>query len=145
MKVVNKITCTVDILAIYDRMACTVKEKRELLPFIEELVKYSDTARREGILGLENELDNMQPRMLRKGMHMAVDGFDPDLVQSHLFHYALCGGAKGKELLRNMLITEAVLAIQQGDNPHIVRENLLSLMGEEIIEEAEKNAFYKKK
>lgn len=48
---------------------------------IRELVKFAEIARREGILSLENHLDDMKEEFVVRGIKMAVDGTDPELIR----------------------------------------------------------------
>jgi len=49
---------------------------------IDLIVSLADEARREGLLYLENRLDEIDDQFLRKGVQLVVDGTDPDLVRS---------------------------------------------------------------
>lgn len=49
---------------------------------IDLIVGLADEARREGLLYLENRLDEIDDPFLRKGVQLVVDGTDPDLVRS---------------------------------------------------------------
>ena len=51
---------------------------------IEDLVKYAEIARRDGILSLENMTETIQDKFIVKGIQMAVDGTDPELIQQIL-------------------------------------------------------------
>jgi chemotaxis protein MotA len=48
---------------------------------IKKLVEFSEVARRDGILALENVLDQIPDPFLRQGLQLAVDGTDPELIQ----------------------------------------------------------------
>jgi len=48
---------------------------------IRDLVKYAEVARREGILSLENLIPDMKDDFIVRGVKMAVDGADPELIQ----------------------------------------------------------------
>lgn len=51
------------------------------LPFLIRLfVKLSERARREGLLALENELDEIDDPFIQKGLLLAVDGIEPDVI-----------------------------------------------------------------
>jgi chemotaxis protein MotA len=50
---------------------------------ISKLVGYAEKARREGLLALEDELENAD-EFLRKGIQLVVDGTDPELVKNIL-------------------------------------------------------------
>jgi len=45
---------------------------------VEPLVKMAEKARKEGLLALESEMENVEDPFMRKGLQMAVDGTDPD-------------------------------------------------------------------
>lgn len=48
---------------------------------IRDLVKFAEIARREGILSLENHLGDMKEEFIVRGIKMAVDGTDPELIR----------------------------------------------------------------
>lgn len=51
---------------------------------IELIVRLAEEARREGLLYLENRLEEIGDPFLRKGIQLVVDGTDPDLVRNIL-------------------------------------------------------------
>ena len=51
---------------------------------IGKLVKYAERARREGMLALEEDSENEPDGFLRKGLRLAVDGTDPQLLEKIL-------------------------------------------------------------
>jgi len=51
---------------------------------IKKLVEYAMQARRDGILSLEGPVNNEEDPFLKKGLQMAVDGVEPDVVRSLL-------------------------------------------------------------
>ncbi|MFZ5632114.1 MAG: flagellar motor protein [Bacillota bacterium] len=57
-------------------------KQQEPSQVIELIVSLADEARREGLLYLENRLDEIDDQFLRKGVQLVVDGTDPDLVRS---------------------------------------------------------------
>ncbi|MDH5681369.1 MAG: MotA/TolQ/ExbB proton channel family protein [Spirochaetota bacterium] len=58
--------------------------KREDNPgeMIGMLVTFSEKARREGLLALEDDIDEVDDPFLKKGVQLVVDGTDPELVRS---------------------------------------------------------------
>ena len=56
---------------------------RDPLQVIEQIVSLSETARREGLLSLENHMDEIDNNpLLATGIRMAVDGMSPEVVES---------------------------------------------------------------
>jgi len=51
---------------------------------IEKMVRYAERARREGMLALEEDSENETDPFLRKGLRLAVDGTDPQLLEKIL-------------------------------------------------------------
>ncbi len=49
---------------------------------VRELVKYANRARREGIVSLDAELDQIQEPFLRKSLMLAVDGTEPQELRA---------------------------------------------------------------
>ncbi|WP_099158797.1 flagellar motor protein MotP [Virgibacillus ndiopensis] len=56
------------------------KNDQELPSLIRLFVKLSERARREGILALENELDEVDDTFIKKGILLAVDGIEPEVI-----------------------------------------------------------------
>lgn len=49
---------------------------------IKDLVRYAEVARREGILSLENLISDMKDPFIVRGIKMAVDGTDSELIRT---------------------------------------------------------------
>ncbi|WP_417899301.1 flagellar motor protein MotP [Bacillus haimaensis] len=56
------------------------REETELPALIETFVRLSDRARREGLLALEAELEDVEDDFIKKGILLAVDGVDPEVI-----------------------------------------------------------------
>lgn len=52
--------------------------------FIEQIVRLAEKARREGLLYLENQLDQIENKFLRKGIQLVVDGTPSEMVKNIL-------------------------------------------------------------
>ena len=62
-----------------------IKPPRENVPeLIKKMVDYSIKARRDGILALEADANNETNVFLKKGLSMAVDGNEPDIIRTLL-------------------------------------------------------------
>ena len=51
---------------------------------IKQLVEFAEQARREGILALESRASEIKDEFLKKGIQLAVDGTEPDLIKEIL-------------------------------------------------------------
>jgi chemotaxis protein MotA len=51
---------------------------------VKMLVGFAERARREGLLALEDEIDELDDAFAKKGLQLVVDGTDPDLVREIL-------------------------------------------------------------
>ncbi len=53
---------------------------------ISSMVNFSEKARREGLLALEDDLEEVEDEFMRKGIQLVVDGTDPDIIKSVLYN-----------------------------------------------------------
>ena len=118
-----------------DRARCTGRDAEECRALVLTLSDMTEKARAQGLLALEDDIEEMDSPMLRIGTQLVVDGTDPDLVRGILERIVLFGGHKGKELLSRCIILEGLLALQRGDHPWLVEAQLLSFLGESAITE----------
>jgi chemotaxis protein MotA len=51
---------------------------------MEMLITFSEKARREGLLSLESEIEDLNDNFLKKGLKLAVDGTDPEVIRAVL-------------------------------------------------------------
>ncbi|MBN1257347.1 MAG: motility protein A [Planctomycetes bacterium] len=52
------------------------------IEMIKRMVEFAEVARRDGILALENVTENVEDEFLVKGIQLAVDGTDPELIEN---------------------------------------------------------------
>ena len=57
--------------------AVFIEPKHDLKAVVAELVKYANQARKEGIVSLDKELENIHEPFLKKALMLAVDGTEP--------------------------------------------------------------------
>ncbi len=69
----------------YLNIALRVKNWEEE-KIIASLVAFSEKARREGLLALEDELEEVQEEFLKKGIQLVVDGTDPEIIKNLLYN-----------------------------------------------------------
>lgn len=56
------------------------KNEQSLPELIDLFVRLSERARREGLLALENELEDVEDPFIKKGVLLAVDGIEPEVI-----------------------------------------------------------------
>lgn len=56
------------------------KTDEQLPELIQLFIRLSERARREGILALENELEDVDDPFIKKGILLAVDGIEPEVI-----------------------------------------------------------------
>jgi chemotaxis protein MotA len=59
-------------------------DKADIVKTIKMLVEFAEKARKEGILALEGPANKVSDEFLKKGLQLAVDGTEPDLIRDIL-------------------------------------------------------------
>lgn len=57
------------------------KSEQDLSELIQLFERLSERARREGLLALENELESVDDPFIKKGVLLAIDGIEPEVIQ----------------------------------------------------------------
>ncbi|RKX45798.1 MAG: motility protein A [Thermotogae bacterium] len=61
----------------------TLKEpKIDMIGTLRTLVSFAEKARREGLLSLESNVEEIEDEFLKKGLQLVIDGTDPDLLKN---------------------------------------------------------------
>ncbi len=113
-----------------ERIQCSIEEKKECFDLIVRLRKYASTIRQEGFLALEEELRNIDDEFLATSIQMGIDGVAPELFREIQERRILVDNCRGKELLKRVIITEAMASILSEDTFKIFHYKLLSYLGE---------------
>jgi hypothetical protein len=113
-----------------ERIQCSIEERKECFDLIVRLRKYASTIRQEGFLALEEELKNIDDEFLATSIQMGIDGVSPELFRDIQERRILVDNCKGKELLRRVIITEAMGSILSEDTFKVFHYKLLSYLGE---------------
>lgn len=72
-------------MKLFSVMASTLFYKPiNMTQSIRELVTFSEKARREGLLSLEQDVEKVEDPFMKKGLQLVVDGIDPELLQTML-------------------------------------------------------------
>ena len=69
----------------YLSIAFNVPRFQNKMELIRQLVQFSDNARKEGLLSLDDSLNEVEDDFLRQGLRLVVDGTDPDVIKRILY------------------------------------------------------------
>lgn len=86
-------------------------ERAEL---IKKMLDWSNTARKQGLLGLEGVIEKEQDDFLRKGLQLVVDGSEPDVIRTTLeldMHVREQADTRGAKVFEGMGIYSPTLGI----------------------------------
>ena len=105
-------------------------EKRQCLTLISEILSLANKGRNFGLLSLGKEAEESSSFLLRKGLELALDGVKGHTARMIMELYIHTGDYTGKELLQRCIILEGVIGILDGMHPKLLKEILLSFLGE---------------
>jgi chemotaxis protein MotA len=101
--IANPLQEVVNLVGVYKKAIFTnVPVPTEL---IERIVGFAETARREGILALEQAIEDGDDIFLSSGVRLAVDGTEPDLIMDILeteLQFVEERHKQGQEIIANM-------------------------------------------
>lgn len=69
----------------YVNLTLRVPVFQNRMDLITQLVRFSDSARKEGLLSLDDTLNEIEDDFLRSGLRLVVDGTDPDVIKRILY------------------------------------------------------------
>lgn len=120
----------------------TEEEKELTMKICQVLMSLSEKARREGILALEEMLDDIDAEtlgkpflLLKKLMSLVVDGTDENVIRRVADTYIASSCDNDVERLHFMMVRDGTLGIQEGNNPRILGICLISYAGLENTDE----------
>lgn len=93
--------------------ACSSNEKMKCRDLIEKFIFLAEKAKREGLLAIEDNIEEMSNPMMKTGINLIVDGTDPVFVKEVLTNIIYFNNLKGKKLLEQFIILDGVLCIQK--------------------------------
>jgi len=111
----------------------TKEEKDACLQIVDLLLDAANTARKNGVLALEEFVKNKNNDFFTFATMLVVDGTDPVLVKNIIEKLIYADDHKGSALLERILLMEGVLSIQAGENPRLIEAKLLSMLGEAYL------------
>lgn len=66
------------------KIVFTEKEEVNVYELINNFAKWAEQTRREGLLSLENQMEEIEDPFLKSGLQMALDGQNPDFIRDVL-------------------------------------------------------------
>ncbi|AEF85913.1 leucine Rich Repeat domain protein [Treponema primitia ZAS-2] len=87
----------------------------------------SKKARREGLLALEEEIEDIHDEYFKTGLLLVVDGTDAEIIRPILTNYLEREHNHYRKILRRLEL-EGILGIQAGDSPTILSITLNSIV-----------------
>lgn len=116
------------------------EEKKNCLPIAHRLICLAESARRNGIVFLENEISELEENSyLKMGVALLSSGVSADIIEKSFLYSFITNKSTGEELLKRLLISSAILAIYNQNGNYAVAHILASLLGEEYLLELLKN------
>ena len=104
----------------------------------EKVLELCNLARKEGLLALEEETQNLEElqneKHLKSMMMLIVDGTDPELVEEISTARMFASNMQGAEELNYLIMLIGCLSLQRGENPRIIEEKLLALLPKEAVD-----------
>lgn len=116
------------------RLQCSRTDRMECLPIVRQLMELATCAHHFGLLEIDKRVNEdpvkYSDAFLRKSISCIVDINDSSMVKQVLYNYIASGNYTGQQFLKNVVITETVLAIQRDvDHDHIFSFLVPSLFG----------------
>jgi len=100
--------------------------------------KFAFKARREGLLMLEDELEDLDEEFIKEGLRLVVDGTDSVIINDILSNkIKITDNDNLKRLYK--IQKEAVLCIQAGDNPELIIHRMISYIDNSELKIISKN------
>ena len=110
----------------------TDEEKEACLETVELMLKLSDIAHQRGVSALLEAKEESSLPFYKIGIRLAGNGWDPELVANLLDNYIREVSPKGVDLLNRMLMRVGFVAILCGESTPLVKERLMSYLGETL-------------
>ena len=97
----------------------------------------SETARKNGLLYLEEECDKLDKNdpsqnFLMRLITLVVDGTEDGIIRRMAYSMFYVDDLKGFEALENTISIERMLKIQAGINPRVLEEEIISMMPRDL-------------
>lgn len=149
----RKIHSEIENRAAMESDAKILENENFVLDAMKKVIKLGYIARREGLLALEEAVENIpldsEEEKLKQLIFLIVDGTEAEIVEEIGFARYYASLCTDYEALVSFLYIEGALSIQAGENPRILEEKLKSMLPLNLYlkysKEQEKKEFEKKR
>lgn len=118
-------------------LQCTYEDKKECIDTINQILELADIIRRGFYKDLEKAVkkDNKYSPLLKKGISLIVDRtLDDKEIKKIMYTYIASGNYKGKEFLKNIIISEGIICLNSTMNGYyrVISDIMYSYLGTEF-------------
>jgi flagellar motor component MotA len=114
-------------------------QKKECNTLIDSMCGMADQARMNGLLALEERLEEDLPVFLWSGIRMITDGTEWKTIERTLLNLLHAGQLNNLQFVKQFIMIEGLRGIYDGDNPSVLKVILSSFLGEEEVKKALEN------
>jgi len=111
------------------RVQCTREDKEECLQTVRQLLELAFEAQEHGLLAMEElvaDQTRFPDRFLRKAVELVVEISDPEKIRKVLYNLIITTKyVANNHFLKDMLITETMLAVSQSEDLDYVFAHLI--------------------
>ena len=102
----------------------------EFVKHCEEILRYSNVARKEGLISLE------EVAIDKELIQMVVNGCDPEVVKRVILLKYFSSEQTVIEKIKNIMSIHGLLSIQAGENPRIILQMLANMIPSDVRDQA---------
>ena len=114
---------------MYIRSGYTEQYKSTLTEIIEKLVDWAKMTRHEGLLSIEDDINEIEGDFYKIIFQMLIDGINADIQFDFGRNIIQTTKTNGVELRSMMLYNKGIAMINNGDRPELVELILYSMIG----------------
>ncbi len=112
------------------------EEKKNCLPIAHRLVRFADSAQKNGIIYLEDEiLESEENTYLKMGIWLLSSGVSAEIMEKSFLYSFVTNKSTGEELLKRLLISSSLQAMYNQGGACVVAHILGVLLGAEYLPE----------
>ncbi len=119
---------------MYKESRFAVEDEPKLVKTIESVVALAEQAKREGLLGVEYKIENIEGDFYKSTLQMVVDGLDVNLQFDYGKNIIREVRNDAAELRNMMLWNKGMAMLSRGEHPLTINKILNSMIGKYSFE-----------